>query len=311
LHSVQLSVPPPACHPNLDAGRYHIPFEFPIPNTLPPSVDLNTGTISYKITAKLRRSGALFNSVTASIPIFLIKYPELSPLDMRYVSAHRKIEGVHCDMAFDSPAAILGDHLGVDLNIQAQEPYHQIKLKSVLFTITETRVVRVPEEGVKQTDYNIAVLKWAFHHVDLERPFTEGNYENLKEIDWDLSTPVQCRFVFPVPTCQFILNPTVHSQDIVVTHWAKLTVKVEVEGTMHEALLESPFEILCCRLAPILTESPPRYEECTKADVAVCYELNAHACPCVCKANDQTKRGKTTIMRLLPRYQISETALYR
>jgi len=311
LHSVQLSVLPPASQSKLEAGRYHLPFEFPIPNTLPPTVELNNGTITYKITAKLRRTGALFNSITTSVPIFLIRYPELSPLDMRYVSAHRKIEGVECDFAFDCPAAILGDHLGIDLNITAQDPQCPIKIKSVLFNVTETRLVRVQEEGVQQTDHNIAVLKWAYHHINADKPFTEGQYMNLKDLDWDLSTPLQGRFVFPVPTCQFVLKPTVKSRDIVITHWAKLTVKVEKDGIMHEALLESPFEILCCRLAPILTESPPQYEECAKAEVAVSYEYNAHACPCMRKDNDQSKRGKTTIMRLLPRYQLSEATLYR
>ncbi|CAO3670947.1 unnamed protein product [Umbelopsis ramanniana] len=311
LHSVQLSVLPPASQSKLEAGRYHLPFEFPIPNTLPPTVELNNGTIAYKITAKLRRTGALFNSITTSVPIFLIRYPELSPLDMRYVSAHRKIEGVECDFAFDCPAAILGDHLGIDLNITAQDPQRPIKIKSVLFHVTETRLVRVQEEGVQQTDHSIAVLKWAYHHVNADKPFTEDQYMNLKDLDWDLSTPLQGRFVFPVPTCQFVLKPTVKSRDIVITHWAKLTVKVEKDGVMHEALLESPFEILCCRLAPILTESPPQYEECAKAEVAVSYEYNAHACPCMRKDNDQSKRGKTTIMRLLPRYQFSEATLYR
>jgi hypothetical protein len=287
-----------------------LPFEFPIPGTLPPTICLNNGYISYKLTARLHRPGALFSTVSTSAPIFFIRYPDQNPLDMRYVSVHRCLQDIECDIAFDCAAAMLGHHIGVDLNIHADNG-NRSKVKSVLFTITEKCVARIQEEHVQRTEHSVAVLKWAYHHTNPDVPYTEGAYMNLKELNWDLSTPLHGRFVFPVPSCQFILQPTISSRDIVITHWAKLTVHIERDGETHQALLESPFEILSCRLAPVLNESPPRYEECAKADVAVRYEHNADACPCTRKDKDRKQRGKTTIARILPRYQLAaETALF-
>lgn len=288
-----------------------MPFEFPIPGSLPPTTCLNNGHISYKLTARLYRPVSIFSTLSTNVPIFLIQYPWQNPLDMRYVSVHRSLgEGdIECDIAYDCQAAILGHHIGIDLNIRAQEA-SGAKIKSVFFTINEKRLVRIQEEGVRRTDHTAAVLKWAHHHTDPDKPYSECTYMNLKELNWDLSNPLQGRFVFPVPSCQFVLRPTVTSRDIVVSHWAKATVRIEKGDTKYETFLESPFEILCCRLAPILNESPPRYEECAVADVAVRYEHDADACPCTRKDKDRKQRGKTTIARLLPRYQLAESAIY-
>ncbi|CAM0140775.1 unnamed protein product [Umbelopsis sp. WA50703] len=302
LHRVQISLPPPISGSHLDLGMYHVPFEIPIPSTLPSTTKLKNGNISYKLTARLRKSGVLFHTICTTTPIFIIQYPTRNLFDMRYVSAERHLDGVCCQFGIDCPALILGHFIGVDVNVVSDSSIGA-KVKTVMLTITEKSQIRVRAENRQSTDHTIVHLKWAYHHNNLEIPYTECPYKNLKELNWDLASPLQARFVFPVPSCQFLLQPSVNSANISITHWAKLTIGLEKNGENMEALVETSFEVLSCRLAPVLTEPPPKYEQFSVAEVAVQYEHNVGACPCTRKDDDRKLRGKTTIARLLPSYQ--------
>ncbi|KAJ2959188.1 hypothetical protein NQZ79_g5328 [Umbelopsis isabellina] len=302
LHRIQVSLPPPISGPRLDTGTYHLPFEFPIPSTLPSTTKLKNGNISYKLTVHLRKSGVLFQSVCTTVPIYLIQFPRRNPWDMRYVSAERHLDGVCCHLGIDCAAIILGHFIGVDVTMIADSAT-KAKVKSVILTITEKSQIQSQQHKQQSTDHTIVHLKWAYHHNEFDLPYTNCPYTNLKELNWDLGTPLQARFVYPIPSCQFLLQPSVNSADISITHWAKLTISIEKDGETMEAMVETPLEVLSCRLVPELTEPPPKYEEYAAAEVAVQYEHNAGACPCTRKDDDRKLRGRTTIARLLPRYQ--------
>lgn len=221
---------------------------------------------------------------------------------MRYVSAERHLDGVCCQLGMDCAAMILGHFFGVDVSVVADSST-KAKVKSVILTITEKSQIQVQKHKQQSTDHTIVNLKWAYHHNEFDMPYSDCPYKNLKELNWSLETPLQARFVFPIPSCQFLLRPSVNSGDITITHWAKLIVGIEKNGEITEAMVETPFEVLSCRLVPELTEPPPKYDEYPISEVAVQYEHNAGSCPCTRKDDDRKMRGKTTIARLLPRYQ--------
>jgi hypothetical protein len=91
---------------------------------------------------------------------------------------------------------------------------------------------------------------------------------NMRELHQDVKVGEYFggRFVLPVPECDNILHPSMHHDSLDITHWSTLVVTLESNGKLFDIKLESPMNVLNCRLVATGDECqtilppPPSYD---------------------------------------------------
>ncbi|KAI9482678.1 MAG: hypothetical protein EXX96DRAFT_605803 [Benjaminiella poitrasii] len=95
---------------------------------------------------------------------------------------------------------------------------------------------------------------------------------NLKELKQKIHVGeiLAGRFVLPVPDCSNILNPSMKSESLTITHWLELVVTVTCQGKTFNLSLETPCRLLDCRLVDddeqqTIFPAPPSYDNSTNS----------------------------------------------
>ncbi|KAI8332569.1 hypothetical protein BC941DRAFT_455430 [Chlamydoabsidia padenii] len=90
---------------------------------------------------------------------------------------------------------------------------------------------------------------------------------NLKLLDHpiELGEYFEGRFVLPVPPCNGILHASIKHDSIKIQHWLRMVVVLEQEDCLFEVILESPMQMLDCRLVAdderqTILPPPPSYD---------------------------------------------------
>jgi hypothetical protein len=90
---------------------------------------------------------------------------------------------------------------------------------------------------------------------------------NLKVLDHpiELCEYFEGRFVLPVPPCNGILHASINHDSIKIRHWLRMVVVLEQDGHLFEIALESPMQMLDCRLVAddeqkTILPPPPSYD---------------------------------------------------
>ncbi|ORE03516.1 hypothetical protein BCV72DRAFT_279089 [Rhizopus microsporus var. microsporus] len=92
---------------------------------------------------------------------------------------------------------------------------------------------------------------------------------NLKEIDQPIKPGEYFggRFVMPMPDCDSILHPSMTYDSVKISHWLQLSVTLECDNETFNIDLDSPMQMLDCRLVAADDENqtilppPPTYQE--------------------------------------------------
>jgi hypothetical protein len=93
-----------------------------------------------------------------------------------------------------------------------------------------------------------------------------GGLMDLKLLDHaiELGEYFEGRFVLPVPPCDGMLHPSMYHDNIKIQHWLRMVVVLEQDDHKFEIVLESPMNLLDCRLVAdderqTILPPPPSY----------------------------------------------------
>lgn len=125
--------------------------------------------------------------------------------------------------------------------------------------------------GSKQPEVSESLKHVDFYESEFSADCDHGSRElvNLKELNQPVSLGEYFggRFTMLVPDCSNILHPSMEHESITIKHWLQLVVTIECNGKTFDLHLETPGQVLDCRLVnddedgnQTLIPPPPAYE---------------------------------------------------
>ncbi|GMM45321.1 Aly1 protein [Pichia kluyveri] len=249
-------------------GDYVYSFEMPIQSSLPESVSVTFGSISYNLEAHLERSGTFKSNLTAKRPVSIVRTPfENSNEENEPIIIDRDWENrLQYDIVISSKQIILNSYLPISFRMI---PLEKIKIHRLRVYITEHLEYYCHNKKVHRTEPPKKILL-------LEHKPTAPS-DNLLSLGNDEIGGVELDFQVFIPEYyneKFHLHPDTTSEDIQSHHWIKICIRIsKSEPTpedpnkrkQYELSIDSPMHILsshCVHANTLL----PSYEEQVKID---------------------------------------------
>lgn len=135
---------------------------------------------------------------------------------------------------------------------------------------------------------------------------------NLKLLDHpiELCEYFEGRFVLPVPPCNDILHASMNHNSINIRHWLRMVVVLEQDGRLFELALESPMQMLDCRLVAdderqTILPPPPSYDRDDRSipsnvfweqrqPITTCAQWGTCQRPCPCQIRQKAQESNST-----------------
>lgn len=249
-------------------GDYVYSFELPIQSSLPESVCVTFGSISYSLEAHVERSGAFRSSLTARRPLSIVRAPfENSSEENEPIIIDRDWENrLQYDIVIYSKQVILNSYLPISFRMI---PLEKIKVHRLRVYITEHLEYYCHNKKVHRTEPPKKILL-----LEHKPP---KDCDNLLSLGNDEIGGVELDFQVFIPEYyneKFHLHPDTTSEDVQSHHWIKISIRIsKPEPTpedpnkrkQYELSIDSPMHLLsshCVHANTLL----PSYEEQIKLD---------------------------------------------
>lgn len=249
-------------------GDYIYSFELPIQSSLPETVNVTFGSISYALEAHVERSGAFKSNLTAKRPLTIIRAPsENSSEENEPIIIDRDWEKrLQYDIIIHSKQVVLNSYLPISFRMI---PLEKIKIQRLRVYMTEHLDYYCHNKKVHRTEPPKKIM--LLEHKP-PKPL-----DNLLAIGDDEIGGVELDFQVFVPEYyneRFHLHPDTTSENIQSHHWIKICIRISMaEPTTedpdkrkhYELSIDSPIHLLnpnCVHANTLL----PSYEEQLKMD---------------------------------------------
>ncbi|KAG0683898.1 hypothetical protein C6P42_005306 [Pichia californica] len=249
-------------------GDYIYSFELPIQSSLPESVCVTFGSISYSLEAHVERSGAFKSSLTARRPLNIVRAPfENSSEENEPIIIDRDWENrLQYDIVIYSKQVILNSYLPISFRMI---PLEKIKVHRLRVYITEHLEYYCHNKKVHRTEPPKKILL-----LEHKPP---KDCDNLLALGNDEIGGVELDFQVFIPEYyneKFHLHPDTTSEDVQSHHWIKICIRIsKSEPTpedpnkrkQYELSIDSPMHILsshCVHANTLL----PSYDEQIRLD---------------------------------------------
>lgn len=249
-------------------GDYIYSFELPIQSSLPETVNVTFGSISYSLEAHVERSGTFKTNLTARRPLTVIRAPsENSSEENEPIIIDRDWENrLQYDIIIHSKQVVLNSYLPISFRMI---PLEKLKIQRLRVYITEHLDYYCHNKKVHRTEPAKKILL-------LEHKAPKP-HENLLALGDDEIGGVEMDFQVFVPeeyNEKHRLHPDTTSEHIQSHHWIKICIRISVaeptpedpdKRKQYELSIDSPIHLLdpnCVHANTLL----PSYEEQIKMD---------------------------------------------
>ncbi|TID13151.1 hypothetical protein CANINC_005007 [Pichia inconspicua] len=260
--------------PGIDENKIFIPgdyiysFELPIQSSLPETVNVTFGTISYSLEAHVERSGTFKSNLTARRPLTIIRAPsENSSEENEPIIIDRDWENrLQYDIIIHSKQVVLNSYLPISFRMI---PLEKLRIQRLRVYVTEHLDYYCHNKKVHRTEPAKKIL--------LLEHKAQKPQENLLALGDDEIGGVEMDFQVFVPeeySDKNRLHPDTTSENIQSHHWIKICIRISVSDPtpenpdkrkQYELSIDSPIHLLnpnCVHANTLL----PSYEEQIKMD---------------------------------------------
>ncbi|KAK4942144.1 hypothetical protein LTR10_018036 [Elasticomyces elasticus] len=278
-----------------ESGQYTYAFELPLESSLPETIDLPMGKVSYTLTASAAEAGRHSNVSSFTQAIILIRIPCMCSLELTEpYEVHGLLHGLRYSFALAAKSCRVGGQLPLririssptdrswqSINVSLVEDVQyrtrdglvhreQSRSKAVLYTkrakrdpLHQRALRRISAAGEKMaTTYAGNVI------IEKDQPRRSGSVSHLEHGDLN---QMDERAILTLPSCSTIEADTAY-KCLYVRHYLLITIVAEVEVNENsrkhlEIRLRMPVHVLTCKLCDG-NATLPEYSE-NPADLAL------------------------------------------